>query len=68
MRKRKRHKTHILVLEKDDPEKELEFELDFQGSLTVAERFRMMFEHSREAAKRVKRDGRRKTASVLKRS
>jgi len=33
----------ILKLEKDDSEKELEFEIDYQLSLTIQQRFEMMF-------------------------
>jgi len=33
----------ILKLSKDDPEKELEFEVNYQLSLTVQQRFEMMF-------------------------
>ncbi len=31
--------TPILMLEKDDPERELEFELEYQLSLTTEQRF-----------------------------
>jgi len=63
----KKHKTFMLALEKDDPERELEFELEFQRSLTTAERFKMMFERSQEMAKRLKRNGRRKPVEIVKR-
>jgi len=33
----------ILKLSKDDPKKELEFEIAYQLSLTVKQRFEMMF-------------------------
>ncbi len=33
--KKKKRKTFILAIEGDDPENELEFELDFQATLTT---------------------------------
>jgi hypothetical protein len=66
--RKKKHKTFILVLDKDDPERELDFELDFQASLTMQERFEMMFKHSREVAGRAIRDGSRKAPAVIKRA
>jgi len=35
-------KTHILILEKDDPEREAEFEFEFMMSLTQEQRYTMM--------------------------
>lgn len=40
--KKEKHKTFILAVDGDDPDKELEFELDFQMSLTPRQRYRMM--------------------------
>jgi len=65
--RRMKHKTFILALEKDDPERELEFELDFQASLTTQERFEMMFRRSREVAEHMSRDGYPKTPAIVKR-
>ena len=62
-----KHPTFVLALDKDDPERELEFELDFQASLTTQERFEMMFSRSREVAENMRRDGHRKTPSIIKR-
>ncbi len=39
---KKRRTTQILILEKDDPKKELEFEIQFQLSLTSSERYEIM--------------------------
>jgi hypothetical protein len=64
----KKHKTHILALDGDDPEKELDFEVKFQMSLTVQQRFTMMLERSEELAERMIRDGRRRPVAVIKRS
>ena len=68
MPRKKNYKTFILALEKDDPEKELEFELDFQASLTTQQRFKMMFDRSREILEMMKRDGHRKSAQIIKRT
>lgn len=38
----RRGKTHILILDKDDPKKELEFEVKYQLSLSVKERYEIM--------------------------
>jgi len=65
---KKKHKTFRLILDKDDPEKELEFELDFQASLTTRERFQMMFVRSAEVAEMMGRNGRRKSSQIVKRT
>lgn len=36
----------ILKCEKDDEKRELEFEIDYQLSLTTEQRFKMMFKRS----------------------
>lgn len=68
MPRKKKHKAYILTLDKDDPEKELEFELEFQLSLTTQQRFKMMFDRSREIAERLIRNGHRKPVEIVKRS
>lgn len=67
MRNNKRP-TRILKLSKDNPKKELEFELDYQLSLTTRERFEMMFSHSREIALVLLKNGYRKPFEIIKRS
>lgn len=57
----------ILKLEKDDSEKELEFELDYQLSLTTQQRFEMMFRKSREIAQMLIDNGHRKPSEIIKR-
>jgi len=52
---------------KDNPEQELEFELNYQLSLTTAERFQMMFQKSREVATMLLKNGYRKPFEVIKR-
>lgn len=65
---KKKHKTFTLAVEGDDPEKELEFELDFQATLTTSERFQRMIDSSRELRKMWTRYGHRKSTSILKRT
>jgi hypothetical protein len=58
----------VLKLDPDAPseDRELEFELAYQGSLTTAERFEMMFRKSRELAEELLRRGYRKPSEVVK--
>jgi hypothetical protein len=57
----------ILKLDQSDESKELEFELDYQLSLSVEERFQMMFQKSREIKEMLIANGYRKTFEVIKR-
>ena len=47
--------------------RELQFELDYQRSLTTAQRFEMMFRKSREMAEELIRRGHRRPVEVVKR-
>ena len=38
----KKRTTHIMILDNDDPKRELEFEIQFQLSLTPSERYEIM--------------------------
>ena len=49
-------------------ERELAFEIDYQLSLTTAQRFEMMQRRSREMAEELLKRGYRRPASVTKRS
>jgi hypothetical protein len=64
----KKRKTFILVLDKDDPEKELEFELDFQLSLTAAERYEMMDRLVKDGLEFIQRNGYKNTPAIVTRS
>jgi hypothetical protein len=57
----------ILKLEKDDEEKEVEFELTYLSSLTFEERLKMMREKSREMLRQLVEHGHRKPFEILKR-
>ena len=64
---RKEYMTPIFKSDTDDDELELDFELDYQLSLSVEERFRMMFQRSREIAEMLIRNGHRKPFEIIKR-
>jgi hypothetical protein len=57
----------VLKLKKHDENKEIDFELKYLRSLTTRQRFEMMFKRSRQVARLLKRNGRRKTTKVIKR-
>jgi hypothetical protein len=58
---------HILKLKQDNPKKELEFEIDYQLSLTTKQRFEMMFKKSKQIKEMLVKNGRRKSFEVIKR-
>lgn len=58
----------ILKIDKDDEEKEMDFEIDYQLSLDVEQRFRMMFQKSKELAMMLEQYGYRKPSEIIKRS
>ena len=58
----------ILKLSRHDEKKEIEFELDYLLSLTIAQRFEMMFRRSRQMKSLSKNNGRRKTTEIIKRA
>jgi hypothetical protein len=57
----------ILKLDHHDEEKELAFELDYQLSLTLQQRFEMMEDHSNELQRMLIRYGHREPAEIVKR-
>ena len=62
--------TRILKLPADSSpeEQELRFELDFQLSLTTEQRFKLMFERSRQMAETLEAHGHRAPSSIVKRT
>ena len=60
--------THILKLDHDDPLKELEFELEFQSTLTLQQRFDMMVRTSQKLREMLIRNGHRKPVEIVKRT
>ncbi len=57
----------ILKVNLDKPDTELDFELEYQLSLSVQQRFEMMFEKSRQIAQILIDNGHRKTSEIIKR-
>ena len=60
---------HILkVSPSNASERELDFELEYQQTLSTAERFEMMLSRSRQIAEELIRRGYRKPFEIIKRS
>ena len=57
----------ILKLTRDDPKRELEFELDYMASLTARQRYALMFQRSREMMERMIRHGHLNPIEIVKR-
>lgn len=58
----------ILKLTRHDKNKEIDFELKFLTSLTIKERFNMMFKKTEEIISILKKNGHRKATKIIKRS
>jgi hypothetical protein len=58
----------VLMLEKDDENREIEFELRYLKSLTTKERFLIMQKKSDEMKKMLRKRGYRKPAEIVKRT
>ncbi len=62
-----KHKTHILKVKNHAPKKELQFEIDYQQSLTLKQRFEMMLKKSNQQKEMLLKNGHRKPFEVIKR-
>lgn len=58
----------VLKLEKDDENREIEFELNYLKSLTIKERFLLMQQKSEEIKKMLRLRGYRKSTEIVKRT
>ena len=58
----------VLKIEKDDENREIEFELSYLKSLTTRERFMLMQKKSEEIKKMLRSRGYRKSPEIVKRS
>ena len=58
----------VLKLEKDDENREIEFELCYLKSLNIRERFLIMQKKSDEIKKMLRKRGYRKLTEIVKRS
>jgi hypothetical protein len=63
----KKKKTYILSLEKDDPKKELEFEVAFQLSLTSSQRYKRMIKIFKKNLDFINKNERQKTSEIISR-
>jgi len=63
----KKKKTHILSLEKDEPKKELEFEIAFQLSLSSSQRYKRMIKLFKQNNTIVNKNERQKTPAAISR-
>ena len=61
-------KTFILKLDRDNPGEEIGFELRFLKSLTVDERFELMFQRNSELLEQLERHGHKRSDTIIKRS
>jgi hypothetical protein len=64
----KKYKTHILILDGDDPERELAFEIEFQRSLTPAERYEIMESLVNDVLEIASRNGYQDTPAIVARA
>ncbi|HEC92125.1 MAG TPA: hypothetical protein ENI51_03895 [Candidatus Atribacteria bacterium] len=60
-------KTKILVLDNEDEEKKIDFEIDFFLSLTTKERFSLLFKKMKEIKSLMKKNGTGKISQIIKR-
>ena len=58
----------ILKLKRHNADKEIEFELRYLASLSVSQRFRMMFVKTKEMLDLLERHGHRRSFKVIKRT
>ncbi len=58
----------ILKLDRHDEESEIEFELNYLSSLTIKQRFTMMFKKTNEMRSLLKNHGIRKNTQIIKRT
>ena len=64
----KKKKTYILSIEKDDPKKELEFEVTFQLSLTSSQRYKRMIKMLKQNMDSINKNERQKTPAIISRA
>jgi len=60
--------VQILKLDRHDEDREIEFELNYLSSLTIKQRFTMMFKKANEMRSLLKNHGNRKNTQIIKRT
>ncbi len=63
-----KRKTYMLALDKDDPERELNFEIDFQLTLTEAERYEIMDNLVKDGLEFVEKNGYTSAPAIVARA
>ncbi len=63
-----RRRTRVLQLSGHDEKREMDFELDFLRSLTLAQRFRLMQKKTRELLQLLRHSGHRRPPQVAQRA
>ena len=58
----------ILKLSRNNPKKELDFEIHYLSSLSVKQRFEMMLKKSREMVALLEKSGHRRPFEIIKRT
>jgi len=59
--------ANILKISRNNEKNEIDFELEYLMSLTISQRFYMMFEKSRQMIKMLKNNGYRTVNKIIKR-
>lgn len=60
--------THVLKLDDHDEEREIDFEISWLLSLTIQERFQLMFQKSKEVMDLLEKNGHRNPSQIIKRT
>lgn len=60
--------TAILKLDDHDEEREIDFEISWLLSLTIHERFQLMFQKSKEVIDLLEKNGHRNPSQIIKRT
>ena len=60
--------SNVLKLTNHNPKKEIEFELKFLRSLSVKDRFKLMFKKTEEALELLRKSGHRRPSQIIKRT
>jgi hypothetical protein len=63
----KKRKTYILVLDDHDPERELDFEIEFQLSLSAEERYNNMNRLVKDGLKMLRKHGYQTSPAIVTR-
>jgi hypothetical protein len=67
-KREKLERKGILVLKRENPNRKIEFELNYLNSLSLKDRFKLMFAKSQELKTNLVKNGHRKSPSVIKRT